>query len=157
MKKEPTTKGVDIETERYNTIRDKFAQWRSLSKWEARTFGLLAIPERIVAWALDRPSVVDWVKAPTAADLETLDRMAPEVRKATLEAIKNLAVKEAFAKGKSLKFARGFETRMAAVGVVGAAMRVRNEKNPGDQLRDLRKIQETHSSNPNMPTGDNEP
>jgi hypothetical protein len=80
--------------------------------------------------------------------------MAPEVRKSTLEAIKNLAVKEAFAKGKPLKFARGFETRMTAVGVVGAAMRVRNEKKPGEQIRDLRKIQETHSSNPSLPIGE---
>ena len=31
------------------------------------------------------------------------------------------------------------------------------ENKPGDQIRDLHKILERHSSNPNLPTGDNEP
>lgn len=193
----PEARGVDIETQRYNVMRDKFAQWRTLSKWEARTFGLLAVPEQVLTWVLDRPSVLKWATKVTEADLKHLDAQPPEVRAATLKVIDNLAAKESAEAGaaaakrtpwqqvrwykgpKGLNLDPRLIRRMADVGLVtgslGAAQgeksnpqqqlktaledrrieleRQRKQKSPGQQIRDLRRIQERYSDNPHMPIG----
>jgi hypothetical protein len=118
----PPAQGVDITNARYNAIRDRLADWKGLSKWEARTGGLLAIPERAIAWIIDRPSVVNWIKQPTPADLAIIDKMPPEVKNATLGLVQGLAEIEAKKTGLPLQWSPEIQARIRdAAKYVGAS------------------------------------
>jgi hypothetical protein len=129
---------VDIEGARYDKIRDKINDWRQMSKWEARTLGLTAIPERVMSWAFDRPGFVEWATKPTPADIRFFNKLPPEVKAATVKAFKNIADLNAKQTGQPSQLSPEFARMLKVTGrAAGAAQVPRNRKEAKESLEQL--------------------
>jgi hypothetical protein len=96
--------------------------------------------------AISRSEVRNWLIQPTPEEIELINRL-PEMLKQDLKEDMLEFVRKERSAGRPLKLGLPVQ---AFLGVT------RQQKKPGEQLQDLRAIQERHSSNPAMPIGPQE-
>lgn len=99
--------------------------------------------------ALNRPAVIEWLSKTPQAELDVLAKIPGADKVKIVNAITSEAVK-----AKAPTLSRGVRDLIGPANVARImAASGRKEKKPGEQLRDLRRIQEAHKSNPAMPVG----
>jgi hypothetical protein len=160
--------GEDIRAEKMKRLRDTAVSWGKLHTYDlgilassalgplfyGRWAPLLADPAFVAirksfGRILSSEAVRNWLANPLPEELNALNRLPEDLKDDARQGIREYVNKQ----HPRPKLDRRLQVFLEG----GAISSTRKEKPAGQQIRDLQRIQERYSHNPNLPTGDTEP
>lgn len=174
MPKPPEAPIIDAQKVARQALAKKAANWANVN---ARDIGILSsgylggflehifrgggfeLPFAVTAYeggkfmagrALNKPAVIEWLSKTPQNELDVIAKIPGTDKVKIVNALTDAAVQT-----KATNLSQGVRNLLGPANVmrIMAQSSQRKEKKPGEQLRDLRRIQNAHSANPNMPAG----